>query len=160
MKQNEAREASAGKLIGDIARGAHMYFQHAFKDYGIGHAQIRTIVFLAHNEGLTQQEIATRLHLDKSSVTSQLQLLEKNGYIQRAVSSTDARKQVVHLTPKTQDILKPIQQITSGWTHTLLQGFSAEEQEQLLHYLIRMRTNAREHLSELCPYKQKQNTNE
>ena len=37
---------SAGKIIGEISRAAHVFFQYKFKDCSIGHAQVRTLHFL------------------------------------------------------------------------------------------------------------------
>ena len=43
---------SAGRLINELSRAAHIYFQSEFKKYSIGHAQIITLLFIARNEGI------------------------------------------------------------------------------------------------------------
>ena len=140
--KNETTPPSAGRLINELSRAAHIYFHNEFRKYAIGHAQIRTLFYVANNEGLTQMDLVKHLNLDKSSVTSQLQILEKNGYISRTTSKTDARKQVIGITDKTQKILDPMKQVLATWSNTLLAGFSEEERTSLLEYLLRMRDNA------------------
>lgn len=140
---------SAGRLINELSRAAHVYFQHEFKKYNIGHAQIRTLFYVAQNEGKTQKELAEYLNLDKSSITSQLQLLERNGYIRRKASDEDARKQVIAVTERTRKILPEMQNVLESWTETLLAGFEEEERNQVFRALIKMTSNAKSKLDEL-----------
>ena len=144
MKNNDdIKNMSAGRLIGELSRAAHIYFQHEFKNYNIGHAQIRTLIYIAQNEGKTQKELAQYLNLDKSSITSQLQILEKNGYIKREKSKIDARKQVINPTDKTNEILPSMKIVLSRWTETLLEGFDEKERSEIFTYLQKMRDNAK-----------------
>jgi len=150
MKQTKSsKQESAGRLINEISRGSHMYFQHKFKEYNIGHAQVRTLFHIASNEGLTNKQIGELLNLDKSSITSQLQILERNGYIIRTTSKTDARVQVIDITDKTREIMKPIRKVLSSWTETLLDGFNENERADIFNYLERMSNNAKNKLSEI-----------
>ncbi len=155
-KVNDKKEASAGRLINELSRGAHIYFQHELKTYNIGHAQIRTLFYIANNEGQTQQQLANYLNLDKSSITSQIQILERNGYVSRTVSKVDARMQVIGITDKTREILDPIKQVLSSWTETLLDGFSEIERSDIFNYLERMKGNAKSKLSQIQKTKQEQ----
>ncbi len=133
---------SAGKLIGIISRASQVYFHENFRPYNIGHGQIRTLLFISKHEGLTQNEVASHFDMDKSSITSQINILEENGYVKRERSEKDGRYFQLHITDKTKEILKPIKEIHSQWTTILLEGFSNEEQEELFNYLERMKDNA------------------
>jgi DNA-binding MarR family transcriptional regulator len=144
MEENlTSNTRSAGKMIGELSRAAHIYFQSEFKQYSIGHAQIRTLLFIAKNEGSSQLEISKHLKLDKSSITSQLQLLEKNGYISRHIADHDARMHKLSITEKTRDILEPIKKAHASWTSILLDGFSENEKTELFTYLEKMLSNAK-----------------
>ncbi len=144
MEENQKRDTrSAGKMIGELSRAAHIYFQSEFKAYSIGYAQIRTLLFIAKNEGISQLEISKHLKLDKSSITSQLQLLEKNGYISRQISDHDARMHQLSITEKTEEILEPIKMVHASWTENLLDGFSENEKTEVFTYLEKMLSNAR-----------------
>lgn len=135
------KHESAGRLIRELSRAAHIYFQHEFKGKNIGHAQFRTLLYISKNEGKTQKEIAQYLNLDKSSVTSQLKILEKNGYVKRQTSAQDARKQVIKTTEKVSELLPKLKTAHKMWTEALLDGFSEKEQTELFNYLQRMSDN-------------------
>ena len=145
----EKNPKSAGKLIGGISRAAHIYFQSQFKEYSIGHAQVRTLHYIAQNDGITQMELANYLNLDKSSITSQLNILEGNGYIKKHISKSDARKLQISITNKTNKILEPLKNVFSLWTETLLDGFSEIEKIELFKYLEQMQKNANNKIQEI-----------
>lgn len=141
-KNQEPNNRSAGKLINELSRAAHIYFQSEFKQYSIGHAQIRTLLFIAKNEGISQLELSKYLNLDKSSISSQLQILEKNGYISKQTSENDARIYQTRITDKTRKILEPLRMVFSSWTSTLLDGFNESDKTIMFDYLERMQSNA------------------
>jgi len=140
---------SAGKIIGELSRAAHVFFQHQFKDYSIGHAQVRTLHFLSHNNGITQVELTEYLKLDKSSVTSQLSNLEKNGYIYRTISSKDARIRTINITDQTKKIFGSLMNVFSSWTDILLNNFSEKEKTDIFILLNKMQENAQIKINEL-----------
>jgi len=144
--ENNIQERSAGRIIDELSRAAHVYFHSEFQNHSIGHAQIKTLLHISRNEGLSQLDLSETLRLDKSSVTSQLQILEKNGFIIRQPSKKDGRKHCIMLTNKTHELLEPLKQVFSSWTTTLLKGFNDVEKEELFLYLERMQHNAREKL--------------
>jgi DNA-binding MarR family transcriptional regulator len=140
---------SVGKIIGELSRAAQVFFQYKFKEYSIGHAQVRTLHFIAHNDGISQVELTEYLKLDKSSVTSQLTTLEKNGYIIRNVSPNDARVRTIHITEKTREILSSLKNVFASWTHTLLTNFSDEEKTDIFILLNKMQENAQTAICEI-----------
>ncbi len=142
-------QQSAGKIIGEISRASHVFFQHQFKDYSIGHAQVRTLHYLCHNNGITQAELTDYLKLDKSSVSSQLNNLEKNGYIKRIISSKDARIRTINITEQTEDIFNSLTSVFSSWTEILLNNFDEKEKADLFTLLNKMQDNADSKLEEL-----------
>ena len=61
---NNTENISAGRIINDISRAGHVYFQYEFRKFNIGYAQIRTLLYIAQSEGKTQKELAEyRLYL-------------------------------------------------------------------------------------------------
>ena len=52
------------------------------------------------NSGLPVREVAKRLHVDSSFVTTQSKVLERSGLIRRVASNYDARVVLLSLTPK------------------------------------------------------------
>ncbi len=148
-KKQDNINKSAGRLISELSRAAHIYFQSEFKKYSIGHAQIRTLLFLVRNEGISQLELSKYLNLDKSSITSQLQILERNGYISRHTSENDARMHQLMITDKTREISEPLRMVFSSWTVTLLDGFCESEKTEIFAYLEKMLSNAKNKLDQV-----------
>lgn len=140
---------SVGKLIGAIARTAHIYFQQQFKSYSIGYAQVMTLHFVSRRNGINQLELTHLLNLDKSSITSQLNSLEKNGYIIRVVSDDDARVRKIYITDKTRAIEESIHKVFNSWSEVLLQGFSDAEQKNIFLLLEKMLGNAHNKIEEI-----------
>ncbi len=54
----------------------------------------------------TQQYICEMTYKDKASMTRLIDSLEKNGYVQRKQDPNDRRSNLIHLTPKGQDLEK------------------------------------------------------
>nr|WP_319265447.1 MarR family transcriptional regulator [uncultured Draconibacterium sp.] len=149
INKSEEKSRFAGRMIGELSKAAHRYFQSEFKALSIGHAQIATIMYVSRHEGVSQYELAKYLHLDKSSITSQIRLMEQNGYIHRTPADNDARVMQISLTDKTREILPQLTAVFADWTDTILDGFSEDEQEELFQYLKRMQINARKKLEQL-----------
>ncbi|QGY42187.1 MarR family transcriptional regulator [Maribellus comscasis] len=140
--EEENNRRSVGKHIGFLSRAAHRYLKHSFKDYSIGHAQVLTLHFISRNNGLNQNELGHYLNLDKSSVTSQLNILEKNGYVIRKPDKNDFRGRRIFITEKTKALQPKLYERFSEWSKILLDGFTKEEIEFIYSFLGKMITNA------------------
>ncbi|MCF8360568.1 MAG: MarR family transcriptional regulator [Prolixibacteraceae bacterium] len=149
QKHRNKMQKSAGRIIGELSRAASIYFKSEFRKYSIGHAQIVTLLHISRHEGITQKELAKELNLDKSSITSQLCILEKNGYIIRLTDQKDARIHQIMITDKSRELLVPLKNIFSSWSRILLDGFSEEEKEEAFRLLEKMRENSRARLKHI-----------
>ena len=67
---------------------------------GLSGNQHSYIAQICHHPGISQEQLAKRLFVNKSSVTRQLALLEQNGFIYRKSSQTDKRVLQVFPTQK------------------------------------------------------------
>ncbi|MFB6341600.1 MarR family winged helix-turn-helix transcriptional regulator [Saccharicrinis sp. FJH62] len=147
-KQEQNRK-SIGKNIGFLSRSAHRYLKHRFRDYSIGHAQVLTLHFISRNDGLSQYELGHYFNLDKSSVTSQLNILEKNGYIVRKPDENDSRGRNIFITEKTKALLPELYERFSEWSKLLLEGFTEEETEMIFTLIGKLILNAEKAMEEL-----------
>ncbi|MCK5822450.1 MAG: MarR family transcriptional regulator [Bacteroidales bacterium] len=148
-KKENTTPASVGKLIKILDHSAQKYFHNTFKNYSIGHAQIMTLHIIFRNNGISQAELTKRLCLDKASVTSQLNILEKNNYIIRKTSKKDGRLRNIYLTDKSKSIQNSIQNEFSGWSEILLQGFNKKDKDLTFNYLEKMIKNASDKIKEI-----------
>ena len=140
---------SIGKKIGILARSAQIYFNSNLKQYSIGHSQIATLHFISHNDGLTQYELIKYLNLDKSSVTTQLNNLEKNRYITRKISETDKRERRIFITEKTKQIKDSLHEVFTSWSDILTKDFTEVERELSFKLLNKMINNTKNEITKL-----------
>jgi DNA-binding MarR family transcriptional regulator len=142
ISKEQSKSGSIGKRIGILSRASQVYFQHQFRDYPLGHAQVVTLHFICRHNGLIQNELVQYLNLDKSSVSSQLNKLEENGYIKRIANEADSRSRKIFITKKTKEFEDDLHQKFSAWSKILLKGFSVEETENVYHLLDKLISNA------------------
>jgi len=99
----------------------------------INGGQIRVIAIIKDREaaGLDtyQKDIEAGLAIRRSSVTSVLQLMEKNGYIERESVSTDARLKKLVLTDKGQEADRLLRQNLINTENAVKSALSEEELE-------------------------------
>lgn len=155
--KDKIHHPSIGRLIGMISHHAHAYFKHEFKNLPIGHAQVFTLHHLIHNDGISQKQLTKYAKLDKGSIASQLQYLEKNGYIVRKASKEDARVLNIFITEKSKKIENEIHSIFRNWSRTLLSGFDEEEEKIVYETLCKLSQNAQKKIEEIKFEKKKSN---
>ena len=100
--------------------------------YGLSNQQARILMFLAkHNvrgqRNIKRKDIETFLNLKGSSVTSLMNGLEKNGFVERVQSDDDARRKILSLTDKSREIVKQMDMIFEATDNQLQEGMSEEE---------------------------------
>ena len=148
-KIQEDHQPSIGRAIGRLSRSAHSYFQHRFREIGLGHAQVLTLHYVSRHDGIDQNELCGHQHLDKSSLTSQLKKLEANGYIIRKSDPTDRRAKRVFITKKTQAIQDDLHAVFTSWSQILLEGFDNKERDAIFLLLNKMQENAGKEIKKL-----------
>ena len=62
--------------------------------------QWRLLFYLWKEDGINQQELANASNKEKSTMTRQIDVLEKKGLISRRPSETDKRNKLIYLTNK------------------------------------------------------------
>lgn len=140
---DKEQDRSLGKIVSELSRLAGRYFKKRFKMYDIGPSQVITLHFISRHNGIAQSDLTGFLNIDKSSVSSQLRTLEKNGYIVRIPAEDDSRIKKIYITGKTRTIEFPLHNVFTSWTDILLTDLSEEETEQLFLLLGRIRENAK-----------------
>ncbi|MGG1515891.1 MarR family transcriptional regulator [Paenibacillus oryzisoli] len=128
-----------------IYRIGQSYIGDRLKVYGIGKGQHIFLNALYREDGLTQEEIADYLKIDKGTTAKALKKLEEQGYVTRQVSEKDKRCNEVFLTEKALAIKEDVRGVLSSWRVLLTKGLTDEEREMALNILEKMGHNAAEH---------------
>lgn len=126
------------RYINIISRCGNIWRGDKLKDSDLGPGKTVYILALCHTPGVSQEQLARRICIDKSNVTRHLAALEKCGYVERRQSEEDRRVTLVYPTEKAYDILPYIREITREWNQYLTEDFTEEELTQLYALLGRL----------------------
>ncbi len=120
-------EASEGKRLMDNVTGTHGY----------------VICYLMDNRerDVFQRDIEKRFSIRRSTCTNILNLMQKNGLIERSCVESDARLKKITLTKKAEDIFALLESERFALENTLRDGFSPAELDQLFSLLSRVADN-------------------
>ena len=105
------------------------------KDLELTAGQVPFLMHLSHKEGITQDNLAVHLHIDKGTVARALKKLEDNGFIYREINPQNRRKYLLFLTEKGRQIVPKIHQIDKEWEKSVCSDLSDAEYIPLLNTL-------------------------
>jgi len=105
------KEVHIGKKLSMLSRRLHRRIDKEASEYGVTGVQARILGFIYHKsdkKDIFQKDIEEELDIRRSSVTSVLQLMEKNGHIKRISVLEDARLKKIVLTEKGMEIQRNV----------------------------------------------------
>ncbi|MED4453030.1 MarR family transcriptional regulator [Metabacillus fastidiosus] len=140
MSINE--KESIGRWISLLHRYGNVYMNEQLKEYNLGAGQYQFLAVLYQNEGLSQDEIAYLLKMDKGTAARAIAKLEKEGYVERKIFSVDKRIKKLYLTEKAHAFESKLTSILLGWTNIITKDLSADEQNYALNLLKKISLNA------------------
>lgn len=123
-------------------RCAMRFREKELADTGLAGCQTPYLTALCRRPGITQEELARELSVNKSSVARQLCALEEGGYVRRESDPCDRRSLRVFPTQKTLDVMERIFRCYGEWNEYLTQDFTEEEKEQLSRLMLRVAQKA------------------
>ena len=100
--------------------------------YGLSNQQARIVMYMSkHNikgqAKIKRKDLENYLNLKGSSVTSLINGLEKNGFLERNRSQTDARRTIMNLTDKAKELIQQMDLVFEATDNQLQEGMSEEE---------------------------------
>ena len=129
------------KYISVLYRAGNIYFNQNFEKYNIGYGQYPFLIYLYHNDAVTQEVMSNELYIDKGTTAKALKKLQENGYVTRQVDDRDKRAYKVQLTDNGKEVTKEIFHILRSWNSILTSDFTEEEQNLALKLLNKMLNN-------------------
>ena len=129
-----------------ISRCGGEYRKQYLEPFNLQGNHARFLVEVCDKPGISQDGLARRLLVDKSSVARQGAVLEEAGYIERRCCSEDRRITRIYPTEKTLSLLPQINGAWSTWEAVLTKELTAEEVEVLTALLRKMKIAAREYM--------------
>lgn len=125
--------------ITDIARCAAQFRQEALASLGLKSCHASYLAAICYTPGITQDQLARRIFINKSNVARQLVILEEDGFVERRPSSEDKRAMLVYPTQKALDCMPRISEIFRCWEDFVAQDLSQEERALLVKMLSKMK---------------------
>jgi DNA-binding MarR family transcriptional regulator len=144
MKTQEYKlEDSLGYVMGRAARSMGTRLNRNFLDagYDVTCEQWGVLVNLWHQNGQTQQELASMTCKDKTSMTRLIDGLEKRKIVVRTPGKTDRRQKNIYLTDKGKAFQQELLKIVQKTLAEAQAGIPAGEMENCKKILRRIYEN-------------------
>jgi len=135
------------RYISTISRCAVQYRGEKLAGYGLNGYQSGYILNVCRKPGITQDQLAQQIHVNRSNVTRQLALLEENGFVERRQSESDKRATEVYPTKKAIAVLPEVREVLDRWNEYLTDGFTDEERDFLDRLLARVAQKAENYVT-------------
>lgn len=125
-----------------IARCAAQYRTEELAPLGLKACHASYLAAICRCPGITQDQLARRIFINKSNVARQLAVLEEDGFVERKPSPEDKRATLVYPTRKALDILPRIGQIFRDWEDLVAQDLTEEERALAVKMMAKMEQRA------------------
>lgn len=119
-------------LLRSIIKNMRKVLDKEISVYGIGHAEMRLLMMMFDVGSCRQEELTTKVEVDRSNVGRSLKKLEQLGYVKRTRDPEDTRSFRVSVTEKGIGIKKPLYEIKSNIEKTIAMKTNKEELMMLL----------------------------
>ena len=136
--------AQISQILKDISRFGRQYREARLAPLGITSRHGMYLREISTTPGISQEQLAQRISINKSNVARQLAVLEEEGYIERRPCGQDRRALRLYPTEKTLALMPQILAVLDAWEQSLVAGFDPEEQQLLETMLLRLRDLAEE----------------
>ena len=130
----------------EIARCGAQYKADRLAPMGLKGCHASYLTEICAQPGISQDQLAKRICINKSNVARQAATLEEEGFLTRIPSPTDKRIMELHPTQKTLDLLPEISCVLKRWEGCITGDLSEEELDLLATLLAKMKSRAGDYM--------------
>ena len=141
MPECNSFSPKAGLLINEISKLFHNKMRKNSEDLGFKTGYRQILRFLAHEDGVTQVDIARNAHFTAPTVSVTLKKMEDEGLIRRKTDKNDTRRTRVFITEKGREWETKLFESAMDVEKILGRGFSEEENAEFCRLLRKAREN-------------------
>lgn len=127
--------------IGLITRCFESIANIEFKDYKLGKNQYIYLVRIAENPGIILEQLSDLIKVDRSTASRVVKNLVENGFVEKTDAQGTGKKVKLQISNKGKLAYIMLKNDEDYSNQVALNGFSQEEMELLLYYLMRIRNN-------------------
>jgi len=120
-------ERNVSFLVQDVARLMRLAFDRRIKEFGLTRSQWFALAFLHRKDGLTQQQLADQMDMERAPLSKTLARLEKNGWIIKNSTPEDKRVNKIFLSDKAKNIMPELKNEADALLDYTLCGLSVEK---------------------------------
>ncbi len=129
---------SVGRLVSVLYRRNQVYLDAALKEYNLTASELAFIISLYKKDGISQEELSTRLAIDKAATANALRSLENKGYVSRTRNPQDRRANIIIITEYARRMEKGVRKQLRNWTNFLTEGIEKESVQTMFEVLEKM----------------------
>ena len=130
----------------EIARCGAQYRADLLAPMGLKGCHASYLTEICAQPGISQDQLAKRICINKSNVARQAATLEEEGFLTRIPSPTDKRIMELHPTQKTLDLLPEISCVLKRWEGCITGDLTEEELDLLATLLAKMKSRASDYM--------------
>lgn len=147
-RADDPPEFAAIRRIEILSRLHHMAFRATLREEDLPPAQAGAMRVVIRHPGMSQRELADRLHIQRATATVMLQKMEKAGYIDRRPDPEDQRISRIYPTEQAKAMDAENQKAVDAYFARCFTGVAQEEFDAMEAALEKLGKNLREILSE------------
>ncbi len=141
MSERKSLARKPGLLITEISKLLHDKMRRNSEDLGFKTGYRQILRFLAHEDGVTQVDIARHSHFTAPTVSVTLKKMEDEGLIRRKTDKNDTRRTRVFITEKGKEWESQLFEKVLDCENILVRGLSEAESDELCRLLRKVREN-------------------
>jgi len=130
--------SSPAFLLAQVGAHAAARFAERLSALDLAPAHAGILRLIEASEGLSQQDLCTRLGVLPSRLVTMVDELEQRGLVQRRDHPRDRRSYALHLTDKGREAMKTIGHVARDHQQALCAALSPKERDQLGDLLVRI----------------------
>ena len=126
---------SIGKMVTLLARNILQDLKGVIEPFGITVGEEPYFMVLAHEDGITQEELTNQVGVDKSATARAVKSLMEKEYIRREIDLIDKRNKRLYLTEKAKAKYISLSNALGKYNQELTDEWSQEQYEFVYHSL-------------------------
>lgn len=134
-------EQPPGRLISAIHRKIHQRVAAELRDYAVDIGQFFFLLYILNHDGISQDEMAQNLYLDKTTASKGIKRLMEMGCVERKVNPNDRRQFQLCTTQKAKEMAPDLNKIYTDAQKILVKNLSTQEKDCLNRVLQKMLKN-------------------
>jgi MarR family transcriptional regulator, organic hydroperoxide resistance regulator len=126
---------SVGRLVSILYRKNQVYLNEALKELGLTASELPIIIYVLKHDGVSQEEMAQFLSIDKAAIARAVDTLLEKGLVQKEKDEQDRRANKITVTEVGKKIEFELSQRLLYWTQYLTKDIEEKDLDTMYRVL-------------------------